>query len=82
MPPRASHLPHSTERIALQRLSNGGELSATMLLPAGLPTIAKMVGKTWIEAVGNGDYRITKAGATALKAEIPTPSRRKNRPFK
>ena len=72
MPPRPSHLPHSTERIALQRLSSGRELSATMLLPAGPPTIAKMVGKAWIEAVGNGDYRITPAGTAALTAKIPT----------
>ena len=79
MPPRLCHLPHSKERSALQRLATGIELSANALHPCGLPTIAKMVGKTWIEAVGNGIYRITPAGAAALKAEIPTPLRRRSR---
>ena len=79
MPPRPSHLPHSNERIALQRLTNGNELPVAALHPAGPPTIAKMIGKAWIEAVGNGAYRITPDGAAALKAEIPTPSRKRVR---
>ena len=77
--PRPSHLPHNTERSALQRLIGEAELTANGLHPAGPPTIAKMVAKTWIKEVGNGAYRITPAGTAALKAEIPTPSRRRVR---
>ena len=77
MPPRSRHLPHSTERIALQRLISGQELPVKMLHPAGPPTIAKMVAKQWIEQLGTDHYRITPAGAAAMKAEIPTPSQAK-----
>ena len=79
MPPRPSHIPHNSERSALQRMIGKAELTANELHPAGPPTIAKMVAKDWITAVGNDRYRITPAGAAALKAEIPTPSRKRVR---
>lgn len=74
MAPRQSHLPHSNERVALQRLRSGQRLSATMLHPAGRTTIEKMLGKGWIRT-SDSRYEITPAGLAALQAQIPTPSR-------
>jgi hypothetical protein len=78
VPARPSDLPNYYERIALQKLAKGSELSAAQLAPAGRQTIAKLLEKGWIQ---HGDaarlYRITKAGDAAMRAELPTSSRRR-----
>jgi hypothetical protein len=75
MPPRPSHLPHSNERSALQRMSVKKGLSSEELHPAGKQTIATMVAKGWIERRSNDlglpEYFITAAGQAALRAPIP-----------
>ena len=75
MPARPAHLPHYVERTALQKLRATSDLPATHLMPAGQKTLANMVQKGWItpSAGGATRYRITPAGETALKAEIPMP---------
>lgn len=75
MPARASNIPHSTERSALQKLLGGGALSLTKLNPAGKNTVAGMLAKGWIvsEAGAKGpQYRITPTGIAAFKAKIPS----------
>jgi hypothetical protein len=75
MPPRASHLPHNSERSALQRLRATPGLPLEKLHPAGKQTVAGMLAKGWIETqldAGSGArYCITPAGEAALKAKIP-----------
>jgi hypothetical protein len=75
MPPRPSHIPHSNERTALQRMSVTKGLSTEELHPAGQQTIATMVAKGWIERRSNDHgrtvYFITAAGQAALTAPIP-----------
>ena len=71
MVPRAAHLPHHRERIALLLLRTHGELPLVKLHPTGLLTIKRMVEKAWVERTGTNTYRITPAGETALKAELP-----------
>lgn len=72
MPPRPSHIPHATERTALQKMSRARGLSADKLHPAGKQTIAKMVAKGWIEKHSDGrTYCITANGEAALKRVIP-----------
>jgi hypothetical protein len=75
MPPRPSHIPHSNERSALQRMSVAKGLSSEELHPAGKQAIASMVAKGWIERGSNDRgrpvYFITAAGQAALKAPIP-----------
>jgi len=71
MPPRASHLPNYRERIALQKLARG-ELPIVKLHPTGRPTLSKMIAKGWVEqGEAKESYRITPAGHSALKANIP-----------
>ena len=73
MPARASHIPHNTERTALQKMSVVRGLSLEHLHPAGKRTISGMVAKGWIERQPDGrTYCITPSGAAALKATIPT----------
>jgi hypothetical protein len=75
MPPRPSHIPHSNERSALQRMSVAKGLSSEELHPAGKQAIASMAAKGWIERGSNDRgrpvYFITAAGQAALKAPIP-----------
>jgi hypothetical protein len=77
MPTRASHIPNSGERTALQKLrGNTPGLPLAKLHPAGRQTIAGMLAKGWIAKhvdVREGPlYRITLAGEVALTAKIPT----------
>jgi hypothetical protein len=53
MPPRPSHIPHSNERSALQRMSVAKGLSSEELHPAGKQAIASMAAKGWIERGSN-----------------------------
>ena len=79
MPPRPSHIPHSIERSALQKLLNGQALSLVALHPAGKDTVAGLLAKGWIasEAHAHGvRYRITAAGEEAFKAKIPSAKRK------
>jgi hypothetical protein len=75
MSPRPSHIPHSNERTALQRMSVTKGMSSEELHPAGKQTIATMLTKGWIERrssdQGRPEYFITAAGQTALRAPIP-----------
>jgi len=72
MPRRASHLPTSSERDALQKLRSGREMTLRALEPTGQRTVLNMAAKGWIER-GNasGTFRITAAGDTALRVKIP-----------
>jgi hypothetical protein len=73
MPARSSHIPHATERTALQKMSAIRGLSPDKLHPAGKQTIARMVAKGWIERQPDGrTYCITPAGDNALRTPIPS----------
>jgi hypothetical protein len=54
MPARPSHIPHSNERTALQRMSPAKGLSVEQLYPAGKQTIATMLAKGWIKPWARG----------------------------
>ncbi|MCS3929239.1 hypothetical protein M2175_004270 [Bradyrhizobium elkanii] len=72
MPARASHLPTSSERDALQKLRAGRELTLRALEPTGQRTIVNMLAKGWIERGSTaGTHRITPAGLAALLIKIP-----------
>ena len=72
MPARPSHIPHATERTALQKMSPTRGLPPEQMHPAGIQTIAAMLAKGWIEKQPDGrTYCITPAGGEALKAIIP-----------
>ena len=72
MPPRSSHIPHATERTALQKMSLARGLRPEQLHPAGKQIIAGMLAKRWIEKQPDGrTYCITPTGHEALKAIIP-----------
>jgi predicted transcriptional regulator len=72
MPAGPSHIPHMTERTALQKMSVTQGLSLQQLHPVGKKTISVMVAKGWIERQPDGrTYCITSAGAAALRAVIP-----------
>src|SRR4051812_33901972 len=72
MPSRPSHIPHATERSALQKMSPKRGLRPEQLHPAGPKIIAGMLRKGWIEKQQDGrTYCITPAGETALRAVIP-----------
>lgn len=72
MPPRASHLPTSAERDALQKLRAGRELTPRALEPTGKRTVLNMVSKGWIERGSTAaTYRITTAGLAALLVKLP-----------
>jgi len=72
MPARPSHIPHATERTALQKMSLTRGLPPERLHPAGQQVIARMLAKGWIEKQADGrTYCITKAGDEALRAIIP-----------
>jgi hypothetical protein len=49
MPARPSHIPHSSERSALQRMSATKGLPIEKLHPSGKQTVASMMAKGWIE---------------------------------
>jgi hypothetical protein len=72
MPARANHLPAYFERIALQKLRPGHELSARDIEPTSKRTLKKLMAKGWLEG-GNaiGTYRITRSGEEALSAPLP-----------
>jgi ribosomal protein S19E (S16A) len=73
MPARPSHIPHATERTALQKLSTTRGLRPERMYPAGRQIIAGMLAKGWIEKQPDGrTYCITPAGDEALKAIIPS----------
>ena len=72
MPASPPHIPHATERTALQRMSLTRGLPPERLHPAGKQVLAGMPAKGWIENQADGrTYCITKAGSEALKATIP-----------
>ena len=74
MPARDPSLPYIQERQALQGLLSGGWKSARALFPThGEITLAKMVGKGWVEPRRSGsvEYRITDAGRAAFRARLP-----------
>ena len=72
MPPRPHHIPHATERTALQKMSRTRGLPPVQLHPAGRVIIAGMLAKGWIEKQPDGrTYCITPAGDAALRAVIP-----------
>lgn len=71
MPPRSPHIPHATERAALQKMSPTRGRPLEQLHPAGRIIIARMLAKGWIEKQPDGrTYCITPAGDEALKAII------------
>jgi hypothetical protein len=73
MPARPSHIPHTTERTALQKMSRTRGLPAEKMHPAGKRIIASMLAKGWIEKQADGrTYWITSAGEEALRAIIPS----------
>jgi hypothetical protein len=56
----------------MQKLRAGQQLPLNKLHPAGRLTVVKMVAKGWIEGpLDGGTYRLTDAGASALRATIP-----------
>jgi predicted transcriptional regulator len=72
MPARPNHIPHATERTALQKMSLTRGLRPENMYPAGKQVIARMLAKGWIEKQPDGrTYCITPAGDEALKAIIP-----------
>jgi hypothetical protein len=72
VPARPPHIPHATERTALQRMSLTRGLPPERLHPAGKQVLAGMPAKGRIENQADGrTYCITKAGSEALKATIP-----------
>jgi len=71
MPARPSHIPHATERTALQKMSLTRGIRPEQMHPAGMQIIAEMLAKGWIEPDGR-TYCITRAGDAALRAAIPT----------
>jgi predicted transcriptional regulator len=72
MPARPSHIPHATERTALQKMSLTRGLPPENMYPAGKQIIAGMLAKGWIEKQPDGrTYCITPVGDAALKAIIP-----------
>ena len=72
MPPGPPHIPHATERAALQRMSPTRGLRPEQLHPAGGGIIAGMLAKGWIVKQPDGrTYCITPTGEEALKAIIP-----------
>ncbi len=72
MPARPSHIPHATERTALQKMSRTRGLPPEKMHPAGPRIIAGMLEKGWIEKQSDGrTYCITPAGDEALRAIIP-----------
>lgn len=73
MPARPSHIPHATERTALQRMSLTRGVRPEQMHPAGKQIISGMLAKGWIEKQPDGrTYCITPAGDEALRAIIPT----------
>jgi hypothetical protein len=54
MPARPPHIPHATERTALQRMSLTRGLPPERLHPAGKQVIAGMQAKGWIEKQPDG----------------------------
>jgi hypothetical protein len=75
MPARASNIPHSIERSALQKLLIAEALSSNELYLAGKNTVAGLLAKGWIVSeVGTRglQYRITPTGIAAFKAKIPS----------
>jgi DNA-binding MarR family transcriptional regulator len=81
MPARPRHIPHNTERTALQKMSASRGLASAQLHPAGKQTIAGMVAKGWIEkrmdARASATYCVTPEGKAALEAKIPNYPRRR-----
>ena len=76
MPARADHLPNHLERIALQKLRTGRELSLRDLGPTSRTTILKLTNKGWIErGAAIGTYRITSLGEEAVRAQLPLQSK-------
>jgi DNA-binding PadR family transcriptional regulator len=55
----------------LDKLRSDRELSVAQLHPTGTTALAKMAQKRWIERTGANTYRITTAGKSALKAQLP-----------
>lgn len=77
MPARANHLPNHLERVALQKLRTGRELSLRDLAPTSRTTILKLTNKGWIErGAAIGTYRITSLGEEAVQAHLPLQGKR------
>jgi hypothetical protein len=73
MAPRPSHLPHNTERSALQKLISVGPLPSSKLHPAGKRTLTGMIQKGWLKFEGT-IYSVTDAGRAAFKAKLTSDS--------
>jgi hypothetical protein len=72
VPARANHLPNHLERVALQKLRTGRELSLRDLEPTSRTTILRLTNKGWIErGLAIGTYRITSLGEHAVRAQLP-----------
>jgi hypothetical protein len=79
MPARASHLPTHVERIILQKLRSGSELSLRELEPTSRSTLLKLTKKGWIDRGQSiGTYRITALGEKAVRAMLPLDGRPAN----
>lgn len=71
MPARASDLPTSSERDALQKLRPGCELTLRALEPAGQRTLLNTLAKGWIERGSPSvTFRITSARDAAFRTKI------------
>jgi hypothetical protein len=67
-------LPYIQERQALQIVLSGSWKPVRALFPThGAITLAKMIGKGWVEPRRSGsvEYRITDAGRAAFRARLP-----------
>lgn len=70
MAPRDPQIPFNLERIALQKLLSGRELSLSSLHPTGKSTLDGMLKKGWIVRSAS-KFVISPAGVSAFKAKIP-----------
>ena len=70
MPPRATHILHSIERSALQKLIALGPLVQLGMHPAGGRTLKKMMRRGWL-TMDSKHYKITEAGMVAFRTKIP-----------
>jgi len=74
MPLRAGHIPHYSERMALQKMSATKGLPLEKLYPVGKNALEGMIAKGWVvrelDAKAGARFCITPEGQAALKAKI------------
>jgi hypothetical protein len=73
---RDPQIPYNLERVALQKLLSGRELTLSELHPTGTTTLDGMVKKGWIVRTGK-TFVITPVGVAAFKAKIPAKAKAK-----